>query len=117
MAYDEDLAGRLRECLEQQSGVTETRMFGGLAFLVNGHMAVAAASHGGLLLRIDPARSDELLDKPEAEPFVMRGRAMEGWLRVETAGMDDAATLRWWVEHGVRYARGLPPKKQRTAGR
>ena len=110
MTYDEDLAGRIRDCLGQQSGLTEKRMFGGLAFLIGGHMAVSASSQGGLLLRIDPAQLDDLVARPEAEPFVMRGRAMDGWLRVDTSGIDDPGALKWWVDHGLRYARALPPK-------
>ena len=110
MAYDEDLANRLRELLASESGVAEMRMFGGLAFLIGGHMAVSASGQGGLLLRCDPEETDELLAKPHASPFVMRGRAMEGWLRVEPEGVGTKRQLERWVARGVAYARSLPPK-------
>jgi len=104
MAYDEQLAARIRELVPQ--GTTEKKMFGGLAFLVGGNMAIAASGQGGLLVRVDPAESDELVRTTRAETMVMRGRAMAGWLRVEAG--DDLAE---WVERGVGYARALPPKK------
>ena len=104
MAYDEDLADRLREQLSGVS-VTEKKMFGGLAFLVGGNMAVAASGQGGVLVRVDPADSDELVRATRAEPMVMRGRPMRGWLRVDAG--DDLAE---WVARGVGYARSLPPK-------
>ena len=88
MAYDEDLANRIRELLGAQRGVEEKRMFGGLAFLINGNMSVSASGQGGLLLRVDPEQTDALLDEPHAQPFVMRGRAMDGWLRVDPAGLE-----------------------------
>jgi hypothetical protein len=110
MAYDEDLAHRIRELLAGESGVTEKRMFGGLAFLIGGHMAVAASGQGGLMVRIDPDDSDELLKKPHAAPFEMRGRAAAGWLRVATEGVRTKRQLQPWVSRGVGYARSLPPK-------
>lgn len=109
MAYDEDLAERLREIVAGERGVTEKKMFGGLAFLINGHMSVSASGKGGLMLRVDPARTAELLARPKAEPFEMRGKSMDGWLRVDTAGMTDAK-LREWAKLGVDYAKSLPPK-------
>jgi len=109
MAYDEDLAERLREIVASERGVTEKKMFGGLAFLINGHMSVSASGKGGLMLRCDPERTDELLARPEAKPFEMRGRSMDGWLRVETDGMSDKA-LRDWARLGIDYANSLPPK-------
>ena len=110
MAYDEDLANRVREALASESGVVEMRMFGGLAFLIGGHMSVSASGQGGLLLRCDPAETDTLLGKPHASPFVMRGRAMDGWLRVEPEGVATKRQLERWVARGVAYARSLPPK-------
>jgi len=110
MAYDEELANRIRAVLGDQRGVTEMRMFGGLAFLVGGHMAVAASGQGGLLLRCDPAETATLLDEPHAHPFEMRGKEMAGWLRVDNEGAASDAGLRRWVDVGVRYARSLPPK-------
>jgi TfoX/Sxy family transcriptional regulator of competence genes len=110
VAYDEDLAHRIRDLLAGDPDVTEQRMFGGLAFLVGGNMAVAASGQGGLMVRVDPAQTDDLLDESHAEPFVMRGRAMQGWLRVDTAGVSAAEQLEPWVARGVAYARSLPPK-------
>ena len=110
MAYDVDLADRLRVLVHDEPGVTEKRMFGGLAFLVHGHLAVSASSRGGLLLRIDPADSDTLLREQYVRPFVMRGRAMTGWLHVDAAAVETDDELRRWVDHGVAYARSLPPK-------
>ena len=109
MAYDEDLADRIRVAL---SGVpvTEKKMFGGLAFLVGGNMSVAASGQGGLMVRVDPDQTEELLREPGAAEFEMGGRgAMKGWLRVSADVLDDAA-LQAWVDRGVAYARSLPPK-------
>jgi TfoX/Sxy family transcriptional regulator of competence genes len=111
MAYDEDLANRIRELLAGDSGVTEKRMFGGLAFLVGGHMSVAASGRGGLMVRVDPEDTDPLLAKPHAEPFEMRGRAVDGWLRIAPEGVRTKRQLEPWVERGVAYARSLPPKR------
>lgn len=110
MAYDEELADRIRAVLGDQRGVTEMRMFGGLAFLVGGHMAVAASGQGGLMLRCDPTETATWLAEPHAHPFEMRGREMDGWLRVDTDGVASDAALRRWVDVGVGYARSLPPK-------
>ena len=111
MAYDEDLANRLRERLADEDGVTEKKMFGGLAFLVNGHMCVAASGQGGLLARVDPSGNDDALAQPHAEPMVMRGRAMDGWIRVAPDGVTTDAELAGWVERGLAYVRTLPPKR------
>ncbi len=110
MAYDEDLANRIRELIAADPGVTEKKMFGGLAFLVGGNMAVAASGQGGLLVRVDPDETDALLAKPHAAPFEMRGRAMQGWLRVDGAGVRTKRQLEPWVRRGVAYARSLAPK-------
>ena len=110
MAYDEDLAVRIRELVGDEPGVTEKKMFGGLAFLINGNMSISASGQGGLLLHVDPEQTDALLDEPHAQPFVMRGRAMDGWLRVDPSGLEHAADLKQWVARGVSYARSLPPK-------
>ena len=104
MAYDEDLANRIREALAGQDAVTEKRMFGGLAFLVHGHMAVAASRSGGLLARVDPAQSDELLAADGVERMVMREREMDGWLQVAPDRVADDADLASWVERGVAAA-------------
>ena len=111
MAYDEDLANRIRELIAGGPGVTEQRMFGGLAFLVSGHMSVAASREGGLMVRVDPDTTETLLAKPHTRPFEMRGRALEGWLRVDAEGVRTKRQLAPWVERGVAYARSLPPKR------
>jgi TfoX/Sxy family transcriptional regulator of competence genes len=111
MAYDEDLANRIRELIAGERDVTEQRMFGGLAFLVAGNMSVAASGQGGLMVRVDPGDSDALLAKPHVRPFEMRGRAMQGWLRVDAEGVRTKRQLDPWVRRGVAYARGLPPKR------
>ena len=111
MAYDEDLANRIRELLAAAPGVTEQRMFGGLAFLIGGNMSVSASGQGGLLLRVHPEETEALLDKPHAEPFVMRGRQMQGWLRVDAEGVGTREQLEPWVSRGVAYASSLPPKR------
>jgi TfoX/Sxy family transcriptional regulator of competence genes len=110
MAYDEELAGRIRTLLGDRDGPTEQQMFGGLAFLVGGYMAVAASGQGGILVRVDPEESDELVATTPAEPMEMRGRSMAGWLRVGAAHLDDQAALSQWVERGASYAASLPPK-------
>jgi TfoX/Sxy family transcriptional regulator of competence genes len=110
MAYDEELADRIRALVGDRAGLTEKKMFGGLAFLIGGNMAIAASGQGGILVRVDPERSDELLASTPAEPMEMRGRKMAGWLRVETADVADDATLRAWVERGSAYAASLPQK-------
>ena len=107
MAYDEELAERIRERVAGEAGLAEKKMFGGLAFLIGGNMAVAASGQGGLLVRVDPAESDELVASTDARPMEMRGREMAGWLRVDPA---DDGELAAWVERGVSFARSLPPK-------
>jgi TfoX N-terminal domain len=109
MAYDQELADRLRAMLADEP-VVEQKMFGGLAFLMGGHMSVAASGQGGLLVRVDPAQTDDLLAEPGAEEFVMRGRAMHGWLRVAADAVAEDEALAAWVRRGVVYARSLPPK-------
>jgi TfoX/Sxy family transcriptional regulator of competence genes len=111
MAYDEELANRIRELIAGESDVTEKRMFGGLAFLIGGNMSVAASGRGGLMVRVDPEQTDELLTKPHAQPFVMRGREMQGWLRVDDEGVRTKRQLEPWVKRGVAYARSLPAKR------
>jgi TfoX/Sxy family transcriptional regulator of competence genes len=111
MAYDEDLATRIRELVGKERGLTEKRMFGGLAFLINGNMAVSASGQGGLLVRVDPEETDALLKKRHAQPFEMRGRSMPGWLRVEPDGVRTKRQLQPWVARGVAYARSLPGKR------
>jgi TfoX/Sxy family transcriptional regulator of competence genes len=110
VAYDEDLANRIRELVSNESGVTEKKMFGGLAFLINGNMSVSASGQGGLLLRVEPDQTDKLSEQKHAEPFVMRGRAMRGWLRVAPDGLRAKRDLERWVSRGVAYARSLPAK-------
>ncbi len=111
MAYDEDLANLIRELIAGEPDVTEKRMFGGLAFLIGGNMAVAASGQGGLMVRVDPDETDALAAEPHAGPFEMRGRAMQGWLRVDPDGVRTKPQLEPWVERGVAYARSLPAKR------
>jgi TfoX/Sxy family transcriptional regulator of competence genes len=110
MAYDEDLAARIRERLAGEPGLEEKKMFGGLSFLIGGNMAVAASGQGGLLVRADPEDSDSLVADTEAELMEMRGRSMKGWLRVPSEAVHDAASLGKWVDLGAECARSLPPK-------
>lgn len=110
MAYDEELAGRIRELLVDAPGVTESRMFGGLAFLVGGHMAIAASGQGGALVHIDPATSQAVLADPTATLAVMNGRIMNGWVRVDSHNLHASEQLCKWVDLGVGFARSLPPK-------
>jgi TfoX/Sxy family transcriptional regulator of competence genes len=110
MTYDAALADRIRDAVEGEEGVTEKRMFGGLAFLVGGNMAVAASGQGGLMLRVDPAESETLTAHEHVSRMVMRGREMDGWLRVDSQALEDDAALHRWVQTGVSYARSLPPK-------
>jgi len=111
MAFDEDLACRVREVLQEELGRTEKRMFGGLAFLIHGNMAVSASSQGGLLLRVAPVETQELARRPHAHPFVMHGREMDGWLRIDHEGLRTKRQLERWVRLGVTFARSLPPKR------
>jgi len=111
MAYDENLAKRIRELVADEPNVTEKRMFGGLAFLVSGNMSVAASGQGGLMVRVDPKDTDALLAEAHAEPFEMRGRAMQGWLRVDAEGLRTKRQLEPWVRRGVAYARSLSSKR------
>jgi TfoX/Sxy family transcriptional regulator of competence genes len=110
LAYDEDLANRIRELVASRPDVREQQMFGGLAFLIAGNMSVAVSGSGGLLLRCDPAETEALLAKPHASPFEMRGREMRGWLRVHADGVRTKRQLERWVERSVSYARSLPAK-------
>ncbi len=110
MAYDEDLANRIREIIGPEPLLVEKKMFGGLAFLIGGHMSVSVSGRGGLLLRCDPAETDALRAKPGAGPFEMRGKAMDGWLRIEEDAVKTKRQLERWVARGVAYARSLPPK-------
>jgi TfoX/Sxy family transcriptional regulator of competence genes len=109
MAYDEELADRLRLLLSSQ-GVTEKKMFGGLAFLVDGHMALAAIGDGGIMVRVDPAESESLRGEDGAEPVEMQGRSLKGWLQVGAAPLEDDAALRRWADRGVAFVGSLPPK-------
>jgi TfoX/Sxy family transcriptional regulator of competence genes len=110
MAYDEELADRIRELLPAEPGLTEQKMFGGLAFLVGGNMAVGVSGQGGLLVRVDPAETDELVESTPAYLMEMRGRAMRGWLRVDADHVGTKKELVTWVDRGVSFARSLPAK-------
>lgn len=110
MAYDLELADRIRKVVRGERGLSEKRMFGGLAFLIDEKMAVSASSEGGLLLRIDPTQTVSLVSEPHVRPAEMRGREMDGWLRVDAEVLETDDQLRRWVNHGVAYARSLPTK-------
>ena len=110
MAYDEDLAYRIRELLVDEPDITEKKMFGGLAFLVRGNMAVAASGQGGVLVRADPTKSDKVVATTTARPMEMRGREMQGWLRVDADAVRTKRQLAKWVDMGMTYARSLPAK-------
>lgn len=110
VAADEDLANRIRELIAAEPDVSERSMFGGLVFLVGGHMSVASGARGSLIVRVDPEDTDEFLAKPHAHPYVMRGRAMEGRVRVDAEGVRTKRQLERWVSRGLAYARSLPSK-------
>lgn len=110
MAYDEDLANQIRELLAERGDVTEKKMFGGLAFLIGGHMAVSASGQGGLLVRVDPDDDSEALSEPAASRMVMRGREMPGWIRVAPEGITSRRRLDTWVRRSVAFTSSLPPK-------
>jgi len=111
MAYDEELADRIRALVAKERGLSEKKMFGGLAFLVGGNMAVAASGQGGVLVRVDPDRSDRLVATSKASVAVMRGRPMPGWLRVASADVRTKPQLAKWVTLGTAFARSLPAKR------
>ncbi len=110
MAFDEDLANRIRELIADQPGLSEQRMFGGLAFLIGGRMSVAASGHGGLMVRVPPEATAKLLTRAHVHPFEMSGRELNGWLRVDVDGVRTKRQLQSWVDRGVAFARSLPPK-------
>jgi TfoX/Sxy family transcriptional regulator of competence genes len=110
MAYDTELADRIRELLGSVRGVDEKQMFGGLGFLINGNMSVAASGQGGLLVRVPPEDTDKLLERAHVSPMVMAGREARGWVRVDAAGVKTKRQLTDWVTRGADYARSLPPK-------
>jgi TfoX/Sxy family transcriptional regulator of competence genes len=110
MAYDTDLADRIRELLGTVRGVDEKRMFGGLAFLINGNMSVAVSKQGGIIVRVPPDDTEKLVARAHVTPMVMAGREVRGWIRVEADGVKTKRQLSAWVARGVEFARGLPPK-------
>ncbi|PUA79186.1 TfoX/Sxy family protein [Nocardioides currus] len=110
MAYDEVLAARVHDALLGEAGVTEQKMFGGLGFMVDGHMAVAAGSGGELMVRADPADAEGWIDGEAVRPMEMRGRAMTGWLLMSQGAVTDDADLETWVGRGVSFVRTLPPE-------
>jgi TfoX N-terminal domain len=111
MAYDQALANRIRRLMGNEPDLTEKKMFGGLAFLIGGNMAIAASGQGGAMLRVDPAHSDALMATTSATMVEMRGRLMPGWLRVDSADLGTDEQLVPWVERCAAYARSLPPKR------
>jgi TfoX/Sxy family transcriptional regulator of competence genes len=115
VAYEKELAERLRELLGHEPLLSEKKMFGGLAFLIGGHMAIAASGQGGILVRVDPSQSHKLVETTKAEVAVMRGRPMDGWLRVASGHLRTKPQLARWVGVGVAYSRSLPPKARPTS--
>jgi hypothetical protein len=111
MAYDEALAGWIRELIGDEADLAEKKMFGGLAFLLGGNMAIGASGEGGILVRCDPEESDRLVATTSARPMEMRGREMRGWLRVAPEDLRTKQQLAKWVGIGTAYARSLPPKR------
>jgi len=111
MAYDEVLAGRIRDLIGPDPELTEKKMFGGLAFLIRGHMAISASGQGGVLVHADPEGTDHLIATTAATVAVMQGREMPGWLRVSADRLATDDDLSPWVEIGIGYARSLPPKQ------
>lgn len=111
MAYDEELAARIRELLDEQPSYTEKKMFGGLAFLIGGNMAVAASGQGGVLVRVDPEQCEKLLTTTKAQPMEMRGRPIRGWLRVDPEDLRTKRQLARWVKLGTTFARSLPDRR------
>ena len=111
MALDPDIADRIRELLTDEPDVTEKKMFGGLAFLLGGNMAITASGQGGIMVRVDPADSDRLTESTPARFMEMRGRTMRGWLRIESSDLRSKRELARWVAMGAKYARSLPPKR------
>jgi TfoX/Sxy family transcriptional regulator of competence genes len=105
MAYDTHLADRVRELIGPVAGVSEKRMFGGLAFLIDGHMAVAVSGQGGLMARVDPSEMEKLLSRAHVSPMIMRERELRGWIRVDTDGVKTRKQLQTWVDRGIAQAR------------
>jgi hypothetical protein len=110
MAYDEELADRIRELIGAEPDLAEKKMFGGLAFLIGGNMAIGASGEGGILVRVDPEETDSLVETTSARPMEMRGREMKGWLRVDAEQVATRNALGKWVARGTAYARSLPSK-------
>jgi len=110
MAYDEDLANRIRELIASEDGYTEQKMFGGIGFMIDGHMALGVSGQGGLMIHCSEEETEALLAKPGARPFEMRGRELKGWLRVDAESVSTKRALEPWVRQGVAFARTLPPK-------
>jgi hypothetical protein len=116
MAYDEELAHRIRELMTDEPDLTEQPMFGGLAFLIGGNMAMSASRTGGILVRVDPAQSDRLISTTTAYPMERGGQPLDGWLRVDAEHVRTTRQLSTWVKRGTAYARSLPVKSERRRG-
>ncbi len=117
MAYDEELADRVRELIAGEADLTEQKMFGGLAFLINGHIAIGVSGRGGLMARVDPHKQESLIEQGKAEPMVMRGRDVSGFVRVPDEQVQTKRALATWVKRGVAQARLAPPKAKRAKRR
>jgi hypothetical protein len=116
VAYDEVLAGRIRDLIGPDPELTEKKMFGGLAFLIRGHMAISASGQGGILVHVDPERSGDLVATTVATTAVMQGREMDGWLRVSEEHLTADDDLSGWIETAIGYCRSLP-RRDKTARR
>jgi len=110
MAYDEQLANRIRELLSGERGLSEMKMFGGIAFLTSGNMAVAVSGQGGIMVRVPPDATDDFLARAHVSPMVMSGRVTRGWLRVAPDGVKTKKQLQSWVTRGMDFAKSLPAK-------
>ena len=113
MAYDEDLASRIRELIASEDGYTEQKKFGVIGFMIDGHMAVGVDGEGRLLIHCSIEETEALLAKPGARPFQMRGREMKGWLQVDAESVSTKRALEPWVMQSVAFARALPPKEKK----
>jgi TfoX/Sxy family transcriptional regulator of competence genes len=109
MAFDEQLAGRIRTHLGKRPGLSEKKMFGGIAFLMKGNMC-CGVHRDALIVRLDPADTDRALAEPHTRVFDLTGRPMKGWILVDSKGLATAAQLGTWVDRAAKYAGSLPAK-------
>ena len=110
MAFDDLLAARIRSSVSRRKGFTEKKMFGGIGFLLNGNMCIGVWKEF-LILRVGPTKYEEALEEPHVKEFDITGKAMRGWVMVESVGVEDEASLKSWVQRAVSFVRGLPMKE------